>query len=288
MSTQIKFNSLASKMLCIPQINALDSAVEKAQVKTFHKSIEKALLLLQGNKWLKDAEGKQYLKDINATQEEVVKEAYGFNKQQYSLYIRVAKATERIPNLVTNFLAKCEAKLGAASYGMQAFDDYIKALDKAVANPLNITEGNEGGAEGNIEDVMAEVDVVKTKPIITLAFNGEAIGQKNVSLRVTDKGEMKTTSSVEDIEAVIAYLKKAVKQLKTDKVDEKPKASTTKAVDKPKASTQPKVDKAVAVADKPKASKYKVMTPEEIKAKALADFEASLEPVEVDDMDVPF
>lgn len=289
----IKFNSLASKMLCIPQVTALDSAYEKAQAKQFRKSIEKAMLLLEGNKWLKDAEGKQYLKDIGSPlQEDVVKQAYGLNKAQYSLYIRVAKATERIPNLIENFLAKCEAKLGAASYGLQAFDDYIKALDKAVANPLPITEGNEGdeGGEGNIEDVMDKVEV-STKPIITLAFNGEAVGKKNVALKVTDKGELKTTSSVEDIEAVIAYLKNAVKKMKsstTPKVEEKPKVS-----DKPKATAKPKVSTTPKVEEKPKVSKFKIaLTPEQIKAKALADFEASLEPVEsLDsefDMDAPF
>lgn len=282
----IKFSPLASKMLCIPQVTALDGAYEKAQVKLFQKSLDKAMYLLQGNKWMKDAEGKQYLTDIGSPlQEDVVKQAYGLNKAQYSLYIRIAKAIERIPNLAENFLAKCEAKLGAASYGMQAFDNYIKELDKAVANPLPSTEGSEGGeAESSIEDRMDKVDV-STKPIITLAFNGEAVGKKNVSLRITDKGEVKTTSSVEDIESVIAYLKGAVKKMKsstTPKVEDKPKVS-----DKPKASDKPKVS-TPKVEEKPKVSKFKVMTPEEIKAKALADFEASIAKDAPVDMELPF
>jgi hypothetical protein len=282
-----KFSPLASKMLCIPQINALDSATEKAQVKQLNKSIEKALLLEAGYKWLQDTEGKQYLIDCKLTQEIAVQEAYGLGKSTYSCYIRIAKAITRIPKLVESFLTKCDAKQGAASYAITALDKYIKALDNAVANPLPSTEGSEEGeGEDTTEGRMDKVDVT-TKPIITLAFNGEAIGKTNVSLRITDKGEMKTTSSAEDIQSVIAYLQKAVKQMKADK----PKAAAPK-VDKPKAAEKPKDEKANEVKratlpkpkaeDKPKAaSKFKVKPTVDAKTQALADFEASLEPTEL-------
>lgn len=283
-----KFSPLASKMLCIPQINALDSATEKAQIKQLNKSIEKALLLEAGYKWLQDTEGKQYLIDCKLTQEVAVQEAYGLGKSTYSCYIRIAKAITRIPKLVEGFLTKCDAKQGAASYGITALDKYIKALDNAVANPLPSTEGSEGGeGEDTTEGRMDKVDVT-TKPIITLAFNGEAIGKTNVSLRITDKGEMKTTSSAEDIQSVIAYLQKAVKQMKADK----PKAVAPK-VDKPKDEKANEVKRATLPKpkpeDKPKAaSKFKVKPVVDAKTQALADFEASLEPTElVEDFDMP-
>jgi len=287
MNTQIKFSPLASKMLCISQVTALDGAVEKAQVKAFHKSVEKAMLLLQGYNWLKDNEGKQYLKDIGATQEEAVQQAYGLGKATYGIYIRIAKGINRIPNLVENFLKKCEAKEGFASYGIPAFDEYIKALDKVVANPLPSTEGSgEGEGEDTTEGRMDKVDV-STKPIISFSFNGEAVGKKNVSLRVTDKQEVKTSSSIEEIETAIAYLQKAVKQMKADK----PKAAAPK-VDKPKATEKPKDEKANEVKrvtlPKPKAevkpkavSKFKVKPTVTAEEQALLDFEASLEPTEL-------
>lgn len=282
-----KFSPLASKMLCIPQVTALDGAYEKAQVKQFHKSIEKALLLEAGYKWLQDTEGKTYLTDCSLTQEIAIKEAYGLGKSTYSTYIRIAKAITRIPNLTEGFLAKCDAKQGAASYGINAIDKYIKALDNAVANPLPSTEGSEGGEdEDTTEGRMDKVDV-STKPILTLSFNGEAIGQKNVGLRVTDKGEMKTSSSVEDIEKAIAYLQKAVKQMKANK----PKAEVK--VEKPKDEKANEVKRATLpkpkAEDKPKAaSKFKVKPTVDAKTQALADFEASLEPTElVEDFDMP-
>jgi hypothetical protein len=282
-----KFSPLASKMLCIPQVTALDGAVEKAQVRTFNKGIEKALLLLEGNKWLKDSEGITYLKDSNLTQEKACIDAYGLQKQTYSLYVRNAKAVERIPNVVENFLAKCDAKEGAASYSMQSFEKFWKALDKAVANPLGLDEEGEGEdtTEGSVVD---KVDV-STKPIITLAFNGEAIGKTNVSLRITDKGEMKTTSSVEDIQSVIAYLQKAVKQMKADK----PKAVEPKVTKKAKDDKANEVKRATLpmpkAEDKPKAaSKFKVKPSVDVKAQALADFEASLEPTELVEEDFFF
>jgi hypothetical protein len=285
-------------MLCIPQVAALDGAYEKAQVKQFHNSVKKALLLEKGYNWLKDAEGITYLSDCKLTQEIAVEQAYGLGKSTFSCYIRIAKAIGRIPNLTENFLAKCDAKQGAASYGINALDKYIKELDKVIANPLPSTEGSEEGeGEDTTEGRMDKVDV-STKPIITLAFNGEAVGKANVSLRITDKGEMKTTSSAEDIQSVIAYLQKAVKQMKAG---DKPKAAAPK-VDKPKAD-KPKDEKANEVKratlpmpkaeDKPKASsKFKIKPMVDAKAQALADFEASLEPTElVEDEDfgnVPF
>ena len=290
-----KFSPLASKMLCIPQVAALDGAYEKAQVKQFHNSIKKALLLETGYNWLKDAEGITYLTDCKLTQEIAVEQAYGLGKSTFSCYIRIAKAIGRIPNLTENFLAKCDAKQGAASYGINALDKYIKELDKVIANPLPTEGSEEGEGEDTTEGRMDKVDV-STKPIITLAFNGEAIGKTNVSLRITDKGEMKTTSSAEDIQAVIAYLQKAVKQMKADKPKaevkvEKPKAEP-KAVD-PKANEvkratlpKPKAE------DKPKAaSKFKVKPTVDAKEQALLDFEASLEPTELVedfDMNAPF
>jgi len=42
------------------------------------------------------------------------------------------------------------------------------------------------------------------------------------------------------------------------------------------------------VEEKPKVSKFKVMTPEEIKAKALADFEAEISKDAPIDMELPF
>lgn len=287
-----KFSPLASKMLCIPQVTALDGAYEKAQVKQFHNSIKKALLLEQGYNWLKDTEGKQYLTDCNLTQEEAVQQAYGLTKSPFAYYIRIAKAITRIPNVVENFLAKCDAKQGAASYGIQSFDKYIKELDKVVANPLPSTEGSEeGDGEDTTEGRMDKVDV-STKPILTLSFNGEAVGKTNVGLRVTDKGEVKTSSSIEEIESAIAYLQKAVKQMKADK----PKAAAPK-VDKPKATEKPKDEKANEVKRatlpmpkaevKPKAvSKFKVKPTVTAEEQALLDFEASLEPTElVEDFD---
>jgi hypothetical protein len=268
-------------MLCIPQVAALDGAYEKAQVKQFHNSIKKALLLETGYKWLQDAEGKTYLTDSNLTQEVAVEQAYGLGKSTFSCYIRIAKGIGRIPNLTENFLAKCDAKQGAASYGINALDKYIKELDKVIANPLPSTEGSEeGDGEDTTEGRMDKVDV-STKPIITLAFNGEAVGKANVSLRITDKGEMKTTSSAEDIQSVIAYLQKAVKQMKADK----PKADAPK-VDKPKDEKANEVKRATLpkpkAEDKPKvASKFKIKPTVDAKAQALADFEASLEPTEL-------
>jgi hypothetical protein len=273
-------------MLCIPQVAALDGAYEKAQVKQFHNSVKKALLLETGYNWLKDTEGKQYLTDCGLTQEEAVQQAYGLTKSPFAYYIRIAKAISRIPNLVEGFLAKCDAKQGCASYGIQAFDKYIKELDKAIANPLPNEVSGEGEGEDTTEGRMDKVDV-STKPIITLAFNGEAIGKTNVSLRITDKGEMKTSSSVEDIQSVIAYLQKAVKQMKADK----PKAVEPKVTEKPKDEKANEVKRATLpmpkAEDKPKAaSKFKVKPMVDAKAQALADFEASLEPTElVEDFD---
>ena len=258
-----KFTPLAHKMMCISQVSALDSAIKSAQGKSFHKSIEKAMLLLEGYNWLKSTEGITYLKEVKKqTQEEAVKEAYGLLKAQYSLNIRIAKATNRIPNLVENFLALCDAKQGAASYSIQNLDNYVKKLDNAVANPLT-TEGSEEGEEGASTEGSVDVDT-KAKPIITFTFNGEAMDMKNVSLRITDKGELKTSSTAEDVAVAIAYLQATLKQLK--------------------AETKAKVEvKAVASLDKPKAvkvSKFKVK-PLVSDADVIAEFEASLEPTEL-------
>ena len=267
-----KFSPLAHKMMCISQVTALDNAIKSAQGKSFHKSIEKAMLLLEGNTWLKSTEGITYLKEVaKLTQEEAVKQAYGLLKAQYHLNIRIAKATLRIPNLVNDFLALCDAKQGAASYSVQNLDNYVKKLDNTVTNPLGLSEEGEVDGEGVTE---GSVDVdTKAKPIITFTFNGEAMDMKSVSLRITDKGELKTSSTAEDVAKAIAYLQATLKQLKAEtvaKVEVKAKASVDVAKKGAKAKAKAKV------------------TAEE---QAIADFEASLSVVEIDEdfsMDAPF
>ena len=267
-----KFTPLAHKMMCISQVTALDNAIKSAQGKSFHKSIEKAMLLLEGNTWLKSTEGITYLKEVaKITQEVAVDQAYGLKKAQYHLNIRIAKATLRIPNLVEDFLALCDAKQGAASYSIQNLDNYVKKLDNTVTNPLGLSEEGEVDGEGVTE---GSVDVdTKAKPIITFTFNGEAMDMKNVSLRITDKGELKTSSTAEDVAVAIAYLQATLKKRKAEtvaKVEVKAKASVDVAKKGAKAKAKAKV------------------TAEE---QAIADFEASLSVVEIDEdfsMDAPF
>jgi len=224
-------SSLAHKMLHTAQVNTLANAVKNAQGKSFAKSVEMATFLLKGYKWLKSEEGKTFLKDTALTQEEVVKMAYGLSKQQYGLYIRVAKATERLPQIAEEFVSQCDALQGAASYSLENFEKFIKKHDNSTANPLGLNE-DEGNEEGGVSEANEVAVDTKAKPIVTFTFNGEAMKMNNVSLRITDKGEVKTTATKDDIAKAIAYLQKSLKQLKAEtqaKVDVKANASVDKA-----------------------------------------------------------
>ena len=257
----------AQQMMCTKQVSTLANAIASAQGKSFKSSVEMAAFILKGNVWLNNPEGKTYLKDSGMTMEELINAAYKMQKDNYYLLVRMAKAIERLPKAVELFIEQCEASHKTdkvkIAYSVKNFMDYVKKLDNTTENVLN-TEGVD--EDEAVEMALANVEATgKVKPIVTFTFNGEAMDMANVSLRITDKGELKTSSSAEDVAKAIAYLQGTLLQLK--------------------AETQAKVEvKAAASLDKPKAakvSKFKVK-PLVSDADVIAEFEAELEMADFD------
>lgn len=263
------------------QVSTLATAINTAQGKSFRNSAEMAAFILKGDTWLNSSEGKDYLKIVkdnyDKTKEDIVSAAYKMQKDNYYLLLRMAKAIVRLPKAVDMFVEQCEASYKTdkvkIAYSVKGFMDYVKKLDNVTENVLN-TEGVD--EDEAVEMALANVEASgKVKPIVTFTFNGEAMDMKNVSLRITDKGELKTSSSAEDVAKAIAYLQGTLLQLK--------------------AETQAKVEvKAVASLDKPKAakvSKFKVKPTVSIDPVVEA-FEAELasgKPLNADElMNAPF
>jgi hypothetical protein len=199
------FTPHTAKMLNIKQVETLFTAITKADAKRFENSVTMSSLILSANVWLKDAEGQIFYKEFFEDMDDFVFKTYGFQKSRYYKLLKMAKAIEKTPGLISEFNKQCDAILengGEVSRSVENFNKFVDEYN--LETPA--TNGSEEGEEGEEGAKVQE----KKKAILTFAFNGEQIGLQNMALRIDANGELKTTASAFDIETAIDFLKQAL------------------------------------------------------------------------------
>lgn len=228
------------KALCLKEVNALTTAIKKADAQRFENSLTLAGLIARGHKWLKDAEGQKYMKEANVGMDEFVLQVYGFQK---SFYYKLLKAANVPADVVKEFKKQTQAlKEQSLSAPLS-----IEALLKYHAEAKLETGKGDADTDADTEGEGKAAPEVKTKPKAVLTLSVNVPGLENVALRIMDSGELVTTATGEAIAAALEYLSKAVAGagLKP-KAAAKPKAKA-KALPKPSTAKAPKVTRKVEV-----------------------------------------
>lgn len=223
------------KALSLKEVNALTTAIKKADAQRFENSLTLAGLIAKGHKWIKDAEGQTYMKQQNVGMDEFILAVYGFQK---SFYYKLLKAANVPADVVKEFKKQTQAlkeQSLSAPMSIEALLKYHAEAKLETAKGDADTEAdNDGDGDGKA------VTEVKAKPkaVLTLAVN--VPGLENVALRVMDTGELVTTATGDAIAAALDYLAQAVAGagLKP-KAAAKPKAKA-KALPKPSTAKAPK------------------------------------------------
>ena len=204
------FTPHTAKMLNIKQVETLFAAITKADAKRFENSVSMSSLILSANVWLKDAEGQIFYKENFEDMDDFVLRTYGFQKSRYYKLLKMAKAIEKTPGLISEFNKQCDAIISNGGEVSRSVENFNKFVDEYNLETPATNEGGEGEeGEGEEGEGGAKVQE-KKKAVLTFAFNGEQIGLQNVALRIDASGELKTTASAIDIECALDYLRQAL------------------------------------------------------------------------------
>jgi hypothetical protein len=186
-------NPIVKNGLQFTKYNAIQRHLENGAKKRFAHSLELAKVLNAANTWW-ESEGKEQAKidGIVWTKDEFTIKAYGLQKSFYSKLVKAAKLETETVN---NFVQYVEDK---NSEGVKVSLSIEKLLQFAKDGKTSEAQ-SEGEGEGEGEGEEAE------KTVLTLSFKPSEGG--NIAVRVDNKGRVKTSNSIAEIESAIAFLK---------------------------------------------------------------------------------
>jgi len=176
-------------------INTLRRADSNAQKKKFENSLQLAKAVKQSFNWFSSEEGKAKCNEegISWSNEEFFQKVFGWQKSFSYKLLKVGKLEDTI---VEKFNQKC---IEVEARGEEA----VRSIENLLKFAKAVEQGNEGGNEGE-EGGEGEAEVeTRSATIFTLAFKHP---DKNISVRINEAGEIKTTNSRDEIMSAIAFL----------------------------------------------------------------------------------
>jgi len=202
MSTQLL--SIESAFLSLPEvkrslnlqtINTLRRADSNAQKKKFENSLQLAKAVKESFSWFSSEEGKAKCNEegISWSNEEFFQKVFGWQKSFSYKLLKVGKLDDAI---VENFNQKCIEVEARGEEAVRSIENLLKFAKQVESG------GNEGGEGEEGEGESAEVET-RSATIFTLAFKHP---DKNISVRINEAGEVKTTNSRDEIMSAIAFL----------------------------------------------------------------------------------
>ncbi len=197
LSIERSFLALAEvkQALNLQAINTLRRADSNAQKKKFENSLQLAKAVKQSFNWFSSEEGKAKCNEegISWSNEEFFQKVFGWQKSFSYKLLKVGKLEDTI---VEKFNQKC---IEVEARGEEA----VRSIENLLKFAKAVEQGNEGGNEGE-EGGEGEAEVeTRSATIFTLAFKHP---DKNISVRINEAGEIKTTNSRDEIMSAIAFL----------------------------------------------------------------------------------
>ena len=201
MSTQLL--SIETAFLSLPEvkrslnlqtINSLRRVDSNAQKKKFENSLQLAKAVKESFNWFSSEEGKAKCNEegITWSNEEFFQKVFGWQKSFSYKLLKVGKLDDAI---VEKFNEKCIEVEGRGEEAVRSIENLLK-FAKVVESGGN--EGGQGEGEGEGEEVET-----RSATIFTLAFKHP---DGNISVRINEAGELKTTNTPDQIREAVAFL----------------------------------------------------------------------------------
>jgi len=187
--------------LNLQEIRAVQRTIVNAKKKKFEQTLTLSKLVGSVVTWFGSDEGQRLCAEegITWTNEQIGLKVFGWQK---SFFYKVVKASKLKEDVVETFKAKCDELESQGEEPNRSLEGLLK-FAKQVEN------GAQGGGQdeqGEGEGSGAEVET-RAQVIFTLTYKTEA---GNVAVKISDRGEIKTTNSVDEIQNAINFLQSII------------------------------------------------------------------------------
>lgn len=196
-------NANIQTALSLREIRTAQRTLTNGQKKKFEQTLHLSKLVLNAVNWFNSEEGKAICTEegISWTNEEIGNKVFGWQK---SFFYKVVKAAKIDETIVETFKTKCDE----AEAGGNDANRSLEGLLKFAKQSETIAEA--GGNEGEEGEETSEAEVeIRTATIFTLTYKTEA---GNVSVRIDEAGQIKTTNTAEQIAEAIKFLTNSINQ----------------------------------------------------------------------------
>lgn len=197
-------NANVQQALSLREIRTAQRTLTNGQKKKFEQTLTLSKLVLNAVNWFNSQEGKAKCieEGISWTNEEIGNKVFGWQK---SFFYKVVKAAKIEETIVETFKTKCDEAEASGNDANRSLEGLLKFAKQTET--IAEASGNDGEADGE-ETSEAEVEI-RTATIFTLTYKTEA---GNVSVRIDEAGQIKTTNSAEQIAEAIKFLTNSLNQ----------------------------------------------------------------------------
>ena len=189
--------------LNLQEIRAVQRTIVNAKKKKFDQTLTLSKLVGSVVQWFGSEEGQRLCAEegITWTNEQIGLKVFGWQK---SFFYKVVKASKLKEEVVDTFKAKCDE---AEAQG----EEPNRSLEGLLKFAKQVENGAQGGGTDEQSEGEGEGAQVETREqtILTLTYKTEA---GNVSVKISNRRGIKTTNSVEEIQAAINFLQSIINQ----------------------------------------------------------------------------
>jgi hypothetical protein len=185
--------------LNLQEIRSVQRTIVNAKKKKFEQTLTLSKLVGSVVTWFASEDGQRLCAEegISWTNEQIGLKVFGWQK---SFFYKVVKASKLKDEVIDTFKTKCDEAEAQGEEPNRSLEGLLK-FAKQVENP----------ASGSGQDEQGSGAEVETRPqvVFSLTYKTEA---GNVAVRISDRGEIKTTNSVDEIQNAINFLQSIINQ----------------------------------------------------------------------------
>ncbi len=195
-----------AQALGLQEVRSVQRTITNAKKKKFEQTMALSALVVRGFEWFQSEAGQAKLREEGITwnTEEFAGKVFGWQK---SYFYKVIKAGKLAAEVVDEFKSKCdeaEREGQEPDRSLAGLLKYAKQVDEVAA------AGGEAGAdeEGEAGEGEAQIET-RAQTIFTMTLKHP---EGNISVRITDAGEVKTTNTKDQILEAVAFLLASVNE----------------------------------------------------------------------------
>jgi hypothetical protein len=184
--------------LNLQEVRSIQRTIQNGQKKKFDQSLALSQHVLKAFEWFQSEGGKAKLSEegITWTTEEFGKKVFGWQKSFFYKLVKVANVPAEV---VETFKTKCDEVERQGEEPNRSVEGLLKFAKASEETNSEGAEGEEGGEEAEVE--------TRSSTIFTLTFKTP---EGNISVRIDEAGQVKTTNNGDEIRGAINFLMDAI------------------------------------------------------------------------------